>query len=96
MHNRNNEFILIIYIVRRKMANFRRRDLKIGLEFGRSTFAKLNNSSKGSSEPKKYTQVIRVRGWQPHEFLNLNYLFCQATFGRYKFQQFVHGCQWYF
>ena len=34
MRNRNNEFILI-YIERRKMANFKRRELEIGLEFVR-------------------------------------------------------------
>ena len=59
MHNRNNEFILI-YIARRKMADFECRDLEIGLEFGRSSFAKRNNF-KVSSEPKEYTQVIQVR-----------------------------------
>ena len=26
-------------------------------------------------EPKKDAQVIRVRGRQPHEFFNLNYLY---------------------
>ena len=62
MHNRNNEFILIIYIVRRKMTNFKRRELEIGLEFGRLSFAKRNNFSEGSSKPKKYAQVIRVWG----------------------------------
>ena len=34
---------------------------------------KCNNFSEGSSEPKKYAQVIQVRGWQPHEFYNSNY-----------------------
>ena len=55
----NNEFILIIYIARRKMADL---ELEIGLEFGRLNFAKCNNFREGSSEPKKYAQVIRVRG----------------------------------
>ena len=60
------------------MADFERRDLEIGLEFGRLSFAKHNNFSEGSSEPKKYAQVIRVRGRQPHEFFNSNYLFSVA------------------
>ena len=58
MHNRNNEFILIIYIVRRKMADFKCRELEIGLEFEHLSFAECNNFSKGSSGPKKYAQVI--------------------------------------
>ena len=76
MRNRNNEFILIIYIVRRKMADFEHRELEIGLEFGLLSFAKRNNSGKGSSEPKKYAQVIRVRGVAaPRVFFNSNHLF---------------------
>ena len=62
MHNRNNEFILLIYIARRKMADFKRRELEIGLEFGCLSFAKRNNFSECSSKPKKYVHVIRVRG----------------------------------
>ena len=62
MRNRSNEFILIIYIAQRKMAHFERRELEIGLEFGRLSFAKRNNFSEGSSKPKKYAQVIRVQG----------------------------------
>ena len=54
MRNRNNEFILIIYIVQRKMVDFKCWELEIGLEFGRSSFAKRNNFSEGYSEPKKY------------------------------------------
>ena len=38
MRNRNNEFILIIYMVPRKMADFERRELEIGLEFGHLSF----------------------------------------------------------
>ena len=57
------------------MADFERRELEIGLEFGRLSFTKLNNFSKGSSEPKKGAQVIRGRGRQPHKFFNSNYLF---------------------
>ena len=34
----------------------------------RLSFAERNNFSKGSSEPKKDAQVIRVRG-TPHKFL---------------------------
>ena len=62
MCNRNNEFILIIYIARRKMADVERRELEIGLDFGCSSFVKRNNYSEVSFEPKKYAQVIRVRG----------------------------------
>ena len=62
MRKRNNEFILIIYIVPRKMADFKRCELEIGLEFGHLSFDKHKNFSKGSSEPKKYAQVIQVRG----------------------------------
>ena len=51
------------------MADFEHRELE------RLSFAKCNNFSEGSSEPKKYPQVIRVRGQQPHEFFNSNYLF---------------------
>ena len=57
------------------MADFEHRQFEIGLEFVRWSFAKRNNFSKGSSEPKKYAQVIWVRGRQPHEFFNSNYLF---------------------
>ena len=39
------------------------------------SFAERNNFSEGSSEPKKDAQVIQVRGQQPHEFFNSNYLF---------------------
>ena len=51
------------------MADFERRELEIGLEFGHISFDKRKNFSEGSSEPKKYAQVIRVQGQQPHEFL---------------------------
>ena len=44
------------------MADFERRELEIGLEFRRLSLAKRNNFSEGSSEPKKYAQVIQVRG----------------------------------
>ena len=57
------------------MADFERRELEIGLEFRRLSLAKRNNFSEGSSEPKKYAQVIQVRGRQPHKFFNSNYLF---------------------
>ena len=46
------------------MADFECRQLEIGLEFVRWSFAKCNNFSKGSSEAKKDAQVIWVRGWQ--------------------------------
>ena len=62
MRNRNNEFILIIYIARIKMADFERRELEIGLEFRHLSFDKRKNFSEGSFEPKKYAQVIRVWG----------------------------------
>ena len=77
MRNCNNEFILIIYIAQRKMADFERRELVIGIDFGCSSLAKRNNFSEDSSEPKKYAQVIRVQGWQSHEVFNSNYLFCR-------------------
>ena len=44
------------------MADFERRQLEIGLEFVRGSFAERNNFSKGSFKPKKYAQVFRVRG----------------------------------
>ena len=53
MRNRNNEFILIIYIARIKMADFERRELDIGLEFRHISFDKSKNFSEGSSQPKK-------------------------------------------
>ena len=60
MHNRNNEFILTIYIAQIKMADFERRELEIGLEFGHISYDKCKNFSEGSSDSKKYAQVIRV------------------------------------
>ena len=50
------------------MADFECQQLEIGLEFVCWSFAEHNNFSEGSYEPKKYTQVIRVWGRQPHEF----------------------------
>ena len=55
MRNRNNEFILIFYIVK-KDGRFRT------LRIGRLSFAKRDDFSEGSSEPKKDVQVIRVQG----------------------------------
>ena len=82
MRNYNNEFKLIIYVALRKMANFEPRELEIGLEFGLSSFTKHNNFSEGSSEPKKYAQVIRVRvGQQPQEFFNSNHLSASLQIG---------------
>ena len=60
------------------MADFKRRQFEIGLEFVRWSFAERNNFSEGSFEPKKYAQVIRVRGQQPHEFFNSNYLLLKS------------------
>ena len=55
MRNRNNEFILIIYIARgKKMADFERRELEIGLKFEHLSFDKRKNFSEGSFKPKKY------------------------------------------
>ena len=51
------------------MADFERRLLKIQLEFVCWSSAEHNNFSECSPEPKKGAKVIRVRGWQPHEFL---------------------------
>ena len=71
----NNEFIILEFILHKtKMADFERRQLEIGLEFVRLSFAECNNFSEGSSEPKKDAQVIRVRGQHPYEFFNSNYL----------------------
>ena len=58
-----------------KMVDFERRQFEIGLKFVCCSFAERNNFSEGSSELQKDAQVIRVRGRQPHEFLNSNYLF---------------------
>ena len=74
MRNRNNDFILIIYIAQRKMADFERRELEIWLEFGHLSFDKRKNFSEGSFEPKKYVQVIRVRGAAAPRVFNSNYL----------------------
>ena len=57
------------------MADFERRQLEIPLEFVRWSSDERDNFPEGSSEPKKDVQVIRVRGRQPHEFFNSNYLF---------------------
>ena len=62
------------------MADFERRQLEFGLEFVRWSSDERNNVSEGSSKPKKDVQVIRVRGRQPHEFLNSNYLLVFHTF----------------
>ena len=61
------------------MADFERRQFEIGLKFMCRSFAELNNFSGGSSKPKKDAQVIQVRGAQPHEFFNSNYLFMNCT-----------------
>ena len=74
MRTRNNEFILMIYIVRIKMADFERHELEIWLEFGHISFDKRKNFSEGSSEPKKYAQVIRVQGAAAPRVFNSNYL----------------------
>ena len=57
------------------MADFERRELEIGLEFGHLSFDKRKNFSEGSFEPKKYAQVIRVRGAAAPRVFNSNYLF---------------------
>ena len=44
------------------MANFKRRQLEIGLEFVHRSFDKRINFSEGSSEPMKDAQVIQVQG----------------------------------
>ena len=52
------------------------RQLEIGLEFMRASFDERNNFRKGSSEPTKDAQVIRVRvAAAPRVFFNSNYLF---------------------
>ena len=75
MLNRNNEFILIIYIARIKMADFEHHELEMGLEFGYISFEKCKNFTEVSSEPKKYAQVIRVGGAAAPQVFNSNYLF---------------------
>ena len=57
------------------MANFERRELEIGLKFGHLSFDKRKNFSEGSFKPKKYAQVIRVRGAAAPQVFNSNYLF---------------------
>ena len=60
------------------MADFERRESEIGLGFVRSISTECNNFSEGSSEPKKYAQVIRVWGAAaPRVFFNSNYLLYQ-------------------
>ena len=56
------------------MAHFECQQLEIGLEFVRWSCAERNNFSEGSSEPKKYAQVIWVRGQEPHDFFKLELL----------------------
>ena len=75
MRNRNNEFILMIYIARIKMADFERRELEIGLEFRHISFNKCKNFNEGSSEPNKHAQVIRVQEAAALRVFNSNYLF---------------------
>ena len=88
MRNRNNEFILIIYIARIKMADFERRELEIGLEFGHISFDKRKNFSEGSSEPKKYAQVIRVQGAAAPQVFISNYLL--ASCESLEMQSYIH------
>ena len=57
------------------MADFERCELEIRLEFGHINFDKRKNFSEGSSEPKKYAQVIRVWGAAAPRVFNSNYLF---------------------
>ena len=57
------------------MADFERRELEIGLKFGHLSFDKRKNFSEGSFKPKKYAQVIQVRGAAAPRVFNLNYLF---------------------
>ena len=54
MRNRNNGFVLH----EKKMADFERRQLEIGLQFVRGSFDKRDNFSEGCSEPTKDAQVI--------------------------------------
>ena len=58
MRNCNNVFILRD----KKMADFKCQQFGIGLKFLRWSFTEHNNFSKGSFQPKKYAQVIRVGG----------------------------------
>ena len=62
MRDCNNEFILEFILCETKMADFELRQLEIQLEFVCRSSAECNNFSKVSSKPKKYSQVIQVRG----------------------------------
>ena len=57
----------LIYVARKRMADFEHLQLEIGLEFVCWSFTEHYNFSKGSSEPKEDAQVIRVWGRLPHE-----------------------------
>ena len=50
------------------MADLKRWQIEIQLEFMCWSSAERNNFSEGSSQSKKDAQVIRVWEWQPHEF----------------------------
>ena len=90
MCKRNNEFILIIYIAPRKMADFKRRELEIGLEFGHLSLDNRKHFSEGS-EPKKYAQVIRVRGAAAPRVFNSNYLFIKRLLYSLKQIRFIES-----
>ena len=61
------------------MADFKRRQVKIGLEFMRRSSAKCNNFSEGSSESKEDAQVIRVRGLAAPQVFKLIRITCFQT-----------------
>ena len=62
------------------MADFKRQQLEIQLDFVRGSYDKRNTFSKGFSKPKKDAQVIRVwEGGSPTSFFNSNYLFADTS-----------------
>ena len=63
------------------MADFERRQFEFGLEFVRRSFAKRDNFSEASSEPKKYAQVIRVWGAAAPRVFELGLLVCLSPRG---------------
>ena len=68
------------------MADFKRSELEIGLDFGHLSFDKHKNFSKGSCEPKKYTPSNSSAGAAAPQVFNSNYwgflvvFFCVCVF----------------
>ena len=78
------------------MADFKRRQLEIGLEFVRWSFAERNNLSEGSSKPNKDLQVIRVRVAAAPRVFELELLvFFRRTFPYISSWMYVLYVYWY-